>query len=124
LSSRSATSSDPRPHDTGVVDPRVGIVTGIEGGRGLWGLNIIGARCERKKSIFLTLRPSANGQIYPNPYNAGDPRVGIVSGRGGEWALGVKYDARTMRGTNDQVRWKKRDFFTSIVLVLMHEFEG
>jgi hypothetical protein len=37
--------------------------------------------------------------------------------------LGVKYDARTMRGMNDQV-WKKGDFFTSIVLVLMHEFEG
>ena len=34
----------------------------------------------------------------PNPYNAGNPRVGIVSGRGGEWALGVKYDARTIRG--------------------------
>ena len=43
---------------------------------------------------------------------------------GEEWALGVKYDARTMRGMNDQVRWKKGDFFTSIVLVLMHEFEG
>ena len=38
--------------------------------------------------------------------------------------LGVKYNARTMRGMNDQVRWKKKDFFTSIVLVLMHEFEG
>ena len=38
--------------------------------------------------------------------------------------LGVKYDARTMRGMNDQVRWKKGDFFTSIVLVLMHELEG
>ena len=45
-------------------------------------------------------------------------------GGGGEWELGVKYDARTMRGMNDQVRWKKGDFFTSIVLVLMHEFEG
>jgi len=43
---------------------------------------------------------------------------------GGEWALGVKYDARTMRGMNDEVRWKKGDFFTSIMLVLMHEFEG
>jgi hypothetical protein len=29
-----------------------------------------------------------------------------------------------MRGMNDQVRWKKGAFFTSIVLVLMHEFEG
>ena len=46
------------------------------------------------------------------------------SGRGGESALGVKYDARTMRGMNDQVRWKKGDFFTSIMLVLMHELEG
>ena len=71
--------------------------------------------------FYLTLRPSANGQIYPNPYNAGDPRIGR---RGGEWVLGVKYDARTMRGMNDQVQWKKGDFFTSIVLVLMHEFEG
>jgi len=25
---------------------------------------------------------------------------------------------------NDQVQWKKGDFFTSIVLVLMHELEG
>jgi hypothetical protein len=40
------------------------------------------------------------------------------------WVLGVKYNARTMRGMNDQVQWKKGDFFTSIVLVLMHEFEG
>ena len=38
--------------------------------------------------------------------------------------MGVKYDARTMRGMNDQVRWKKEDYFTCIVLVLMHEFEG
>jgi hypothetical protein len=29
-----------------------------------------------------------------------------------------------MRGMNDQVRWKKGDFLTIIVLVLMHEFEG
>ena len=64
LSSRSATSSDPRPHDTGVVDPRVGIVTGIEGGRGLWGLNIIGARCERKNSNFLP--NSASKRKWPN----------------------------------------------------------
>ena len=80
---------------------------------------------QKKKSNFLpNSASSANRKIYPNPYNPGDPRVGIVSGRGGEWALGVKYDARTMRGMNDQVRWKKGDFFTSIVLVLMHEFEG
>jgi len=35
----------------------------------------------------------------------------------------MKYDARTMRGINDQVRWKKGDFLTIIVLVLMHEFK-
>jgi len=107
------------------VDPRIGIVAGIEGGRGLWGLNIIGARCERKKSNFLpNSASSANGQIYPNPYNAGNLRVGIDSGRGGEWALGVKYDAWIIRGMNDHVWWKKGYYFTSIVLVLMHEFEG
>ena len=46
----------------------------------------------RKKKIrffYLTPCPSANRQIYPIPYNAGKPRVGIVSGRGGERALGV-----------------------------------
>jgi len=36
----------------------------------------------------------------------------------------MKYDAGTMRGMNDQVRWIKGDFLTIIVLVLMHEFEG
>jgi len=51
------------------------------------------------------------------------PRVGIVSGRGGECSLGVKYDARTIRGMNDQVWWKT-GYYLEHVLVLMHEFEG
>jgi hypothetical protein len=43
----------------------------------------------RIRFFYLTPCPSSNRQIYPIPYNAGEPRVGIVSGRGGERALGV-----------------------------------
>jgi hypothetical protein len=45
---------------------------------------------QKKKSNFLpNSASSANRKIYPNPYNQWE---------GGEWALGVKYDARTIRG--------------------------
>ena len=53
---------------------------------------------------------------YPNPYNAGSPRVGIVSGRGGEWALGVKYNATEMRGMNDKCGGKKGIFLPASCL--------
>ena len=36
----------------------------------------------------------------------------------------IRCSDNAMRGMNDQVRWKKGDFLTIIVLVLMHEFEG
>jgi hypothetical protein len=75
---------------------------GMRGGGGALGVKYMLARHlsarEKIRFFYLIPRPSANRQIYPIPYNAGDLRVGIVSGRGGERALGMIYDAQTMGG--------------------------